>query len=287
MSAVLRAPLSAPLAAPLDALILPAGAGLRFVDACSLLPIVDGLRCRLLRRRDGRLIGVAATTPSGVHHWPDLAAPWRQSSSAVPASPPAASLADVLVEDLLERFLPLRLPWPATPAAGESALTRITLCSAPQRAAPAGCATIHALLADADGTPAAWARVIVSDSQARSTVGMSDAGGRLTLHLPFPRPERWLAGSPPPSPPLSPPAPAAISASVSLRVFHAAALGIDALASGAPCLPEWQSQPEVRALARVGASESFGPLRLFPDRPCVPVSEGLAAHRSELRLTPL
>lgn len=279
MSAVLRAPLDAPL----DALILPAGAGLCFIDACSRLPIVDGLRCRLQRRRDGRLIAIAATTPSGVHHWPDLATQWRQAPAAGAASPVAASLAEVLIDDRLERFLPVRLPWPLAPAAGEEALTSLTLCSAPQRAAPAGSATIHALLTDDTGKAAAWARVLVSDGQSRTTAGMSDAAGRLTLHLPFPRPER----KPVISPPASPPAASTIGASVSLRVFHAAALGIDALGSGAPCLPDWQSQPEVRALARVGATESFGPLRLFPDRPCVPVSEGLAANRSELRLTPL
>lgn len=275
--------MSAVLRERLDTLILPARGGLRFVDACTGLPVVSGLRCRLLRRRDGRLIGLAATTPSGVHHWPDLAAQEWGDAASLPASPLAASVAEVLVEDLLERYLPFRLPWPPTPDAGAPALTTIPLCSTPQRSAPAGTATIHALLTDDAGKAAAWARVLVSDGQSRTTAGMSDAAGRLTLHLPFPRPER----KPVSSPPASPPAASTIGASVSLRVFHAVALGIDALASGAPSLPDWQNQPEVRALARVGATESFGPLRLLPDRPCVPVSEGLAADRSELRLMPL
>jgi len=55
----------------------------------------------------------------------------------------------------------------------------------------------------------------------------------------------------------------------------------------APFLPGWSAQPEVRALARIGATDAFGPLRLEPDRPSVPVTDGLPPNRSELRLMPL
>jgi hypothetical protein len=61
----------------------------------------------------------------------------------------------------------------------------------------------------------------------------------------------------------------------------------EALTANAPLLPNWIAQPEVRALARIGAIDTLGPLRLEPDRPSVPVTEGLPANRSELRLAPL
>ena len=108
---------------------------------------------------------------------------------------------------------------------------------------------------------------------------MSDAGGRLTLHLPFPRPERKL--------PKSPPEPVqSVSATITLRLFHDPAVGSEALAAGAPWLPAWNTQPEVRALARTDAADAFGPLRLEPGRPGVPITEGLPPNRSELRLVP-
>lgn len=282
----------------LETLLLPADAGLRFLDACTRQPVTDGLRCTLYLRRGGRVLGLAVATPSGVHHWPNLAPRWRgglgSSLVSPPVSPPApanAWLAEILVEDRLDRYLPLRLPWPAEPDAGSPQLSTMTLCSAPQRGAPSGAATVHALLADGAGAPAAWVRVLVTDAQSRTTVGMSDAAGRLTLHLPCPRPERRMTTSPPDSPPAAP----GMGSAISLRVFHDPALGAEALAAAgqdghlpvAPFLPGWSAQPEVRALARVGASDPCGPLRLEVDRPSVPVTEGLPPNRSELRLAPL
>ena len=274
----------------LDTLILPAQMGLRFLDAHSQQPIVDGLHCTLFRRRDGRPIGVATATPGGVHHWPDLAAPWR-SDLASPPLPPQSSRAEVVVEDRLERFLPVRLAWPTEPDSDSPCLATITLCSAPQRNAPAAAATVHALLATETGAPAAWARVLATDAQSRATTGMSDAAGRLTLHLPFPRPERRVAKSPPDSPPAAP----GMGAAITLQIFHDPGVGDEAVAAAAagspgptaPFLPGWSAQPEVRALARIGATDAFGPLRLEPDRPSVPVTDGLPPNRSELRLMPL
>ena len=259
----------------LDTLAIPAGCGLRFVDAYAGQSIVDGLRCTLRRRRDRRLLGIGTPTPSGIHHWPELASPWRDPAS----SPPAAALAEVLIEDSQQRFLPLLLAWPPVPDTPYTTLRTITLCSAPARRAPAGAATVHALLADGTGRPAAWARVLASDAQGHSTLGMSDAGGRLTLHLPFPRPER-KAPSSPPEPVL------AVGTTITLRLFHDPAVGSEALAAGAPWLPDWNTQPEVRALARTDAADAFGPLRLEPGRPGVPLTEGLPPNRSELRLVP-
>lgn len=262
----------------LDTLVIPAGCGLRFVDAYAGQAIVDGLRCTLQRRRDQRLLGIGTPTPSGIHHWPGLAAPWREPATS-PPQPPDDALAEVLVEDSLQRFLPVRLAWPPVPDVPGTALSTIRLASAPNRSAPSGAATVHALFADETGKPAAWVRVLTSDAQLRSTLGMSDADGRLTLHLPFPRPER--------KPPASPPEPVlAVSGTITLRVFHDPAVGRAALGAGAPWLADWLAQPEVRALARTDAADAFGPLRLEPGRPGVPITEGLPPNRSELRLVP-
>lgn len=95
--------MSAPLSTPLDTLILPAHGGLRFVDACSRLPVIDGLRCSLRRRGDGRLLGIATRTPSGIHHWPALAVDWLDPAVSPPA-PSASGFAEVLVEDMLDEY---------------------------------------------------------------------------------------------------------------------------------------------------------------------------------------
>ncbi|MBP6708892.1 MAG: hypothetical protein KA223_07005, partial [Candidatus Accumulibacter sp.] len=92
-----------------------------------------------------------------------------------------------------------------------------------------------------------------------------------------------------------PPEAPTMGPTITLRMFHDPDIGAEALAAAAqgnpfltaPLLPGWTAQPEVRALARLGATDPFGPLRLEPDRPSVPVTEGLPPNRSELRLTPL
>jgi hypothetical protein len=176
------------------------------------------------------------------------------------------------------------------------------------------------LLVDATSLPAAWARVLVTDAQGRSTQGGSDAAGRLSLHLPFPRPERRLLASPPGGPAGSPPEPPPTpSAFVTLRVFHDDSVGVEAAdmaaklraiavgrraagrddsggspgatiahpAAGAPLLSAWFAQTEVRALARIDATNILGPVRLEPGRPAVARTQGLSPNRSELRLAPL
>jgi len=303
----------------LESLVLQATTGVRFIDAWSGQPITDGLCCTLYRRRDGAVLAREATTPSGVHHWPELSPPWN-ANDASPPSPPSAALAEVLVEDLLDRFLPLRLEWPPRRDRDDMPLATFTLASAPQRPVPPGAASIHALLVDTTSQPAAWARVLVTDAQGRSTQGGSDAAGRLSLHLPFPRPERRPLTSPPAGPADSPPEPPPTpGAFVTLRVFHDASVGVEAArtaaalhaiavgrraagrgdsgvlpgatvahpATGAPLLSAWLAQTEVRALARIGATDILGPMRLEPGRPAVARTQGLSPNRSELRLAPL
>lgn len=266
----------------LDRVRLSAGAALQFIDAASGEPVREGLRCELRALADGARIAISARTASGVHHWPGLAARWLARPS--PVQPARAEL---LVSDTHARFLPLRLDWPP-PAGPGDAPGSVLLCSAPGRTAPAGAATLHALLADGAGRPAAWARVVLATADGRSVPGMSDAQGRLTLHLPFPRPERRAgAGSPPASPPGSPPsAPPWPVATVTLAFHHAHGVAHEASTSGAPRLALWTAQPECRALAHVDGT-SLGPQRVAAAEPLVLRTEGDPSRSSDLRLVPL
>jgi hypothetical protein len=92
------------LRSPLDELLLPVGDVLAFFDAASGDHITTGLRCSLVLRHGGKLLGRSVVTPSGLHVWPDLPERWRD--------PQAPVCADVVVRDDLLRFLPLSLPWP-------------------------------------------------------------------------------------------------------------------------------------------------------------------------------
>lgn len=278
----------------LEAVVLRAGAGLRFLDAWSGQAVSDGLRCALWRKRDGLLLAQAASSPSGVHHWPGLRAPWNATEfapHASPPSPPAPALAEVLVEDRFDRFLSLRLDWPLPPQAAYGSPMTVTLLSAPERSAPPGSASVVGQLIGSNGLPAAWARLLATDAAGRTTEGMCDAAGRFALHLPFPRPDRQTAGSSPLSPP--DPVNAHPGASVTLRVFHDARVGTDAAHSpaqppgSAPLAGLWRAQPEVRVLAHIASADVFGPLRIEPGRPAVPRTEGLSSMLSELRLAPL
>ncbi len=259
----------------LDEVIVPASNGLRFVDAATGQPVQDGLRCSLLRRRDHGLIASAQTTPAGVHHWPAIDAHWRDRPQPVP---PAQALADVRVDDLFGRFLPLTVAWPLPPALGASLygsvqLGQIGLLSTPQRPAPPGFASVFAQLVwQADGTPAAWARVTLTNLQGRVYEGCCDAQGRLALHLPLARPQHD-------------PATQSTFASVAMKVFFDPTLA--AKAPQAPDALAWRLQTEVRALARADEATALDTLHLEVGRPAAPVTEGLLPRRSELRLVAL
>ncbi|WP_085314789.1 hypothetical protein [Derxia lacustris] len=274
----------------LETLLLKSAIGLRLLDAWSGQPVADGLDCALLRKRDGAVLAPTAVSSGGVQHWPALRWPWNAADAPPDAPAPAPApqaLAEILVTDRLDRFLPLRLDWPPAPDQPGGALASATLLSAPQRLAPVGAASIAGLLTDAAGLPAAWARVLATDAAGRVTEGSADAAGRLALHLPFPRPERVAPASPPL--PWAPP-----TAPVTLRVFHSAAVATEAMQSrgagtppgGAPLAALWRAQPEVRALAHIATTDALGPLRLEPGRPAVPRTAGLPLNRSELRLLP-
>lgn len=265
------------LRSPLDELVLPAGDALAFVDAASGAPVLEGLRLSLVLREGGRLLGRAVASPSGAWHWPDLAERWRVMPPVAPV------LADVVVRDEQERFLPLTLPWPLPSAAvgqvmsatvlGASRLLQVRLLSAPQRRAPPGMASLFAQLAwQATGLPAAWARVRLTDGDGRTHEGATDADGRLALHLPSPRPNR----------PGSPPSPAAV-----LSVFSAPAIADAALARGAPDVLAFASQPAVLALADVGTTAAYVPSAFTPGEPLVLATLGLPATQRELRLAPI
>lgn len=264
------------LAPPRDDLVLAAGDALLFVDAASGEVITTGLRCRLLLRRGGKLLGWALTTAGGAHHWPELAGRWRDAD-------PAPVLADVVVQDELRRFQPLALPWPlpAAPAGqvlgvtalGGARLLRVSLLSAPGRQAPPGMASVYGLLRwQADGAPAAWARVSYLSGDGRVVDGACDDEGRLALHLPRPRPDR----------PGSPPGPAA-----QLRVFADPALAQQSALLGAPDVLAFAAQPEVRALADTGAATAYAPPVFVTGEPLILASLGLPPTQRELRLAPI
>lgn len=259
------------MAALLDEVILPAGAGLGFVDAATGQPIQYGLHCTLVRRRDGAQIAHARTTPSGVHHWPELDARWRAPDGSLPAQ------ADVRVHDEAGRFLPLTLAWPLPSAVvaalpGPARLARVSLLSAPQRPAPPGLASVFARLVwQATGAPAAWARVTLTTALGQVTQGSSDDQGVLTVHLPLPRPQRdALTG--------------ATFANVEFKLFFDPALALAASRLGAPDALAWAAQTEVRALARADQATARDSLRLELGRAAVPITKGLVPRRSELRL---
>ena len=259
-----------------DDWVLPASAGLLFIDAATGQPLQDGLHCELLLRRNRASLGRAARSLSGVHHWPELDARWRD------ALPPP--LADVRVTDALGRFLPLAVAWPL-PASlggervGAQRLVRLPLMSAPARAAPPGLASVTALLVwHATQQPAAWARVMLTDAAGRISLGGCDAAGLLALHLALPRPQR---------PALNPPPPGVVTATVSLRVFFDPDLATATERLAAPDALAFSNQPEVRALARADPTSVLDSLRLEVGHPAVPITAGLVPALSELRLVPL
>lgn len=265
------------LSPPLDELLLPAGDALAFVDDATGEAVMTGLRCSLVLRRGGKLLGRSVVSASGVHHWPDLPERWREPIPAAPV------FADVVVRDDQERFQPLALPWPlpATPVGqiiggtvfGGARLLRVSLLSAPARRAPPGMASVHGLLVwQADGQPAAWAHVSLIDGDGRVHEGASDAEGRLSLHLALPRPNR----------PGSPPSPAA-----QLHVFADPALAGASLGLGAPDVLAFAAQPEVRALANAAASGAYVPPVFVPGEPLILATLGLPPAHRELRLAPI
>ena len=260
-----------------DELMLPASTGISFIDAATGQAVRDGLQCTLLRRRDGAALARASTTPSGVHHWPGLDSRWAAPDPLLPA------LADLRVYDLFERFLPLSLAWPI-PAAivatqiGGVRLAHVSLLSAPQRLAPPGFASVFAQLIwqDAAGltSPAAWARVMLTDLQGRVSLGSCDAQGCLAVHLPLARPQ------------LDPLTKAAFAV-VAVKLFLDPGLALSARRLSAPDVLAWAAQTEVRALARADEATALNSLRLEVGRAAVPVTEGLLPRRSELRLVAL
>lgn len=249
---------------------LSVGEALVFVDLVSGDLITGGLRCSLVQRGGGRLLGRSVVTPSGLHVWPDLPERWRQ--------PETSSGADVLVRDEQQRFLPLNLPWPlptrpvgqilSDRVVGGLRLMRVGLLSAPTRRPPSGVCSLYGLLSwQDDGAPAAWARVCLTDAQGRVHEGASDAEGRLALHLPPARPGSVGAAS--------------------LQVFADPALGTASIGLGAPDVLAFADQPAVVALADVAGQAAWVPGVMAVHEPLVLASQGLPPAHRELRLARL
>jgi hypothetical protein len=246
---------------------LPVGEALVFVDLASGDLITTGLRCSLVQRGGGRLLGRSVVTPSGLHVWPDLAERWRRPAEGV--------CADVLVRDELQRFQPLSLPWPlpARPVGqilgervlGGMRMMRIGLLSAPTRRPPAGVCSVYGLLTwQDDGEPASWARVCLTDAEGRVHQGASDAEGRLALHL-------------------SPPRPGSVGAAA-MQVFADPALGAACMGLGAPDVLAFAGQPAVLALADVAGQAAFVPGAMAAHEPLILATHGLPPAHRELRL---
>lgn len=259
---------------PVERVEWMACAAVRCVDAATDLPVRDGLSCELRRTTNGDLLARSVATPSGLHHWPTLGPRWQ----CAPSRPDAVGHAELWIVDLLDRFLPLRSTWSLSSAD----ITEITLSSAPARPTPAGAATLHAWLADASGKAAAWARVVATGEGGRQVTGMSDGLGRLTLHLPFPRPDRRAAASV-----ASPAVPSAtVSASVGLTFQHGEAVAAETAGRGAPRLDLWLSQPASAALAHVDGRR-LSSTEVIAGLPQVLRTQDLSPDRSQLRLVPL
>lgn len=246
---------------------LPVGEALVFVDLASGDLITTGLRCSLVQRGGGRLLGRSVVTPSGLHVWPDLPERWRRAPEGV--------CADVLVRDELQRFQPLSLPWPLPPrpvgqiigdrVLGGLRLMRVGLLSAPTRRPPPGVCSVYGLLTwQGDGEPAAWARVCLTDEDGRVYEGASDAEGRLALHLS--RSRQGGAGA------------------ATLQVFADPALGVASMGLGAPDVLSFADQPAVVALADVEGQAACVPGAIAAHEPLILATQGLPPAHRELRL---
>lgn len=259
---------------PQDSLVLPAGPALAFIDGATGQPVENGLRLSLLLRRGGRLLGRAAVSAAGAWHWPDLDDRWRNAAPGDPV------LADVVVRDTQDRFLPLTLPWPlpAVPTGqivsvtviGGARLLQVSLLSAPGRRVPPGMVSLFGhLVGQASGQPIAWARIRFTDTDSRVHEGSTDAEGRLALHLAAPRPQR--PGAPAPQ----------------LAVFADAALGTASIGLGAPDVLAFAGQPAAVALADAGAATPYAPPVFNPGEPLILATLGLPPTQRELRLAGL
>lgn len=264
----------------MERLSLPASIGVAFVDVYDGAAI-RGLRCTLLDAASGRVFAGSAQTPSGFHHFPSVRPDRLSTLRSV----------EVLVEDERGDFLPLRVAWPppVTLSSSGARVCRVELSTAPGRRSPAGAASLFATVCDQGGAPAAWARLTLETSDGQVTSGMSDAEGRLAIHLPFPRPER------PPRDPRSPlgPPPDSIPphALVTLTAFFDPAVSVEANATAArlpgrvqaPRQAAWLAAPRVVARADSVSPTPLTTVRFDLGQASVPRTAG----RSELLLSPV
>jgi hypothetical protein len=180
--------------------------GVRFWDAVSDTPVLQGLRVEA-RPLGGDLPATPAfRTPSGIHAFRGLPGLRRVEYPAGPGPvrdtlPPPVPFA-LQVWDRLGRFLPTvvlvpvphlglapMLPAGADPSGSipsDPGVARIYLFSAPSRAVRSDVAVVRASLADrASGAPAAHARLDVVAGGTR-WAGVADALGNVAVLFPYP-----------------------------------------------------------------------------------------------------
>lgn len=217
----------------LERLSLTCPLGLRFADAGTHAPVLEGLRAQAWAGEFADRKIDAVRTPGGIlafHGLPGLRS-LENSSAQDPWNPlPETRKFRLEVTDELARFLPCRFDVEA-PARGLAHFAgagsppwsedgAVPLFSVPSRRAPSLAVVRAELLELASGNPAAWAfveAVYQSGGVQHIVRGLSDERGCLALMFPFPEGQaRGFGGSSPPSGPALPPQ----QWTLSLHFFH-------------------------------------------------------------------
>jgi hypothetical protein len=170
--------------------------GLRFHDAASGRIVGDGLRVTHTHRGRTR---TAISNRAGVWVLPDLPGLREAQAGAGDDAYWAATAPisfELAVADTHGRYLPLTVIAEApfrgvfVPGCGSPLIypTDLPLFPAPTCPAAAGWGAVRAELREPSGRPAAWALLEVTPEGAATARGMADAGGRVLVPVPYPRP---------------------------------------------------------------------------------------------------
>lgn len=153
----------------------------------------------------------------------------------------------------------------------------LPLYSAASRPVPEGMAVLRAELWDADAKePAAWAMVEATAGEQRTVAGLADAGGRVMLPLPYPKPVVAL-GSPLGSPPGGSPGTGGPITQQSWPVTFTVRYGRRTPAPGIPGVPDLAdvlTQPAVTAWQETSRTTAWTSATLRYGRELVLASHG-------------